>query len=256
MPTVIGQSTDPNQPGVLGTPMNIALPAPIPAVGVKGDGGAGTPSQVPGLPGRTAIGVYGTSADPNGAGVWGDNTGGGMGIHGTSQGFDAIVGETSSNAHAGVTGRALVNGGVGIYGTGGLFAGKFDGSVQVNGSAWVEGTLQATGKNPGQVTPAGLAIDCLSDAHVAGNLRVDKDITLTGADCAEEFDLQGGGVVEPGTVMVLDEMGMLEPSRQVYDKKVAGVVSGGGRLPGWDDPRQARHPAQTGGARARRQGVL
>jgi hypothetical protein len=217
MPTVIGQSTDPAQPGVLGTPMNIALPAPIPAVGVKGDGGAGTPNPIPGVPGRTAIGVYGTSADPNGTGVWGDNTGGGMGVHGTSQGFDAVVGETSSNAHAGVTGRNFTKGGVGVYGTepGGQFGGKFDG-LAVNGIATVSNLAIVGGLNVNV------------DATIIGDLMVKGDVILLGADCAEEFDLQGAGEVEPGTEMVLDEMGTLEPSRQLYDKKVAGVVSGAG----------------------------
>jgi len=59
-------------------------------------------------------------------------------------------------------------------------------------------------------------------------MTVDKDIILSAADCAEEFDLQAAGEVEPGTVMVLDEVGTLEPSRQIHDKKGAGVVSGAG----------------------------
>ena len=33
---------------------------------------------------------------------------------------------------------------------------------------------------------------------------------------------------EPGTVMVLDELGKLRQSVQAYDRKVAGVVSGAG----------------------------
>jgi hypothetical protein len=32
----------------------------------------------------------------------------------------------------------------------------------------------------------------------------------------------------PGTVMVLDEEGALEPSQRAYDKRVAGVISGAG----------------------------
>ena len=61
---------------------------------------------------------------------------GGVGVHGTSAGFDAVVGETNSHVHAGVTGRDFTNGangGVGLYGVGGKFAGKFDGDVQING---------------------------------------------------------------------------------------------------------------------------
>jgi hypothetical protein len=55
----------------------------------------------------------------------------------------AVVGETNSDAHAGVTGRNLTsraNGGVGVYGTGGQYGGKFDGLL-VNGNHDVTGTL-------------------------------------------------------------------------------------------------------------------
>jgi hypothetical protein len=54
-----------------------------------------------------------------------------------------VVGETNSDAHAGVTGRNLTsraNGGVGVYGTGGQYGGKFDGLL-VNGNHDVTGTL-------------------------------------------------------------------------------------------------------------------
>lgn len=61
-----------------------------------------------------------------------------------------------------------------------------------------------------------------------GNVVVTGDITLTGADFAEEFDVTATAEVEPGTVMVLDERGALQPSRQAYDKRVAGVISGAG----------------------------
>jgi len=74
---------------------------------VKGDGGSGFPSPDPVLNamGRKAIGVLGTCSDPNGAGIKGENTA-----------SHPIVGETQSDAHAGVTGRNLTSGGVGIYG--------------------------------------------------------------------------------------------------------------------------------------------
>ena len=51
---------------------------------------------------------------------------------------------------------------------------------------------------------------------------------LTGADFAEEFDILEATGVEPGTVMVLDQEGALQPSQQAYDKRVAGVISGAG----------------------------
>jgi hypothetical protein len=109
------------------------------------------------------------------------------------------------------------NGGVGVYGTGGQFAGKFDGNLQVNGNANVTGTLTAT-----------------------------VDVVL-GSDCAEDFDVAPAVQVEPGTVMVLTDNGALEPSHSPYDKKVAGVISGAGDyqpglILGRGEPSQQRMP--------------
>jgi hypothetical protein len=55
---------------------------------------------------------------------------------------------------------------------------------------------------------------------------------LTGhADCAEYFEAEDNAVIEPGTVMVIGDDGQLEACAQPYDKRVAGVVSGGKGLP-------------------------
>jgi hypothetical protein len=56
------------------------------------------------------------------------------------------------------------------------------------------------------------------------------DILLLGEDCAEEFDVAEGSAAEPGMVMVLDAEGALRPGKQVYDRRVAGVISGAGDL--------------------------
>ena len=56
----------------------------------------------------------------------------------------------------------------------------------------------------------------------------DGDIIIGNADCAEEFDLARSECVEPGTVMVLDSNGELQQSKQAFDKRVAGVISGAG----------------------------
>jgi hypothetical protein len=61
-----------------------------------------------------------------------------------------------------------------------------------------------------------------------GNLRVSGDVLLTGADCAEDFDVSGAHLPDPGTVVVICEEGTLRESHEAYDKKVAGVVSGAG----------------------------
>jgi hypothetical protein len=66
--------------------------------------------------------------------------------------------------------------------------------------------------------------------HVTGTLTADVDVVLTNQDCAEDFDIGLCTNVEPGTVMALDEHGFLQESRQAYDKKVAGVISGAGEF--------------------------
>lgn len=60
-----------------------------------------------------------------------------------------------------------------------------------------------------------------------GNISLTGDIFLTGADCAEEFTVTGAEV-EPGTVLVISDGGVLKPSEHAYDRCVAGVVSRAG----------------------------
>jgi hypothetical protein len=72
--------------------------------------------------------------------------------------------------------------------------------------------------------------DGVPKIHLDGN---DGDIKLLAADCAEDFDVSEVEAAEPGTVMVIDQEGALKLSEQPYDKRVAGVVSGGeGYKPG------------------------
>lgn len=63
--------------------------------------------------------------------------------------------------------------------------------------------------------------------EVNGGMVVTGDIQLLGADCAEQFAAAQAGV-EPGTVMVLADDGLVEVSSTGYDKKVVGVVAGAG----------------------------
>ena len=67
------------------------------------------------------------------------------------------------------------------------------------------------------------------------------DIVLRNADCAEEFDVHGTGEVQAGMVVVLHPDGGLHVADRPYDRRVAGVISGGdglhpgivlGRVPG------------------------
>jgi hypothetical protein len=61
-----------------------------------------------------------------------------------------------------------------------------------------------------------------------GDVRVNGDIFLPGADCAEQFDIVDEDRIEPGTVLVIGPDGILRQSNDAYDTKVAGVVSGAG----------------------------
>jgi hypothetical protein len=76
--------------------------------------------------------------------------------------------------------------------------------------------------------PAMIIESATGNVHVTGALTADKDIILTGADCAERFDVAEEEHLEGGTVVVIDRDGMLRESSSAYDKRVAGVVAGAG----------------------------
>ena len=97
---------------------------------------------------------------------------------------------------------------------------------------FVEGNLEAPF---GHVNCAG-GVSCDSVfARVSvktKDINVTGDIRLANADCAEEFELDKtcAQPIAPGMVMVLGDEGRLRPSSSAYDKRVAGVVSGGGTI--------------------------
>jgi hypothetical protein len=66
------------------------------------------------------------------------------------------------------------------------------------------------------------------EVHVNGNVRPTGDIFLTNADCAEDFDITAAEQIEPGTVMVINQEGVLQPGEHAYDKRAAGVIAGAG----------------------------
>jgi hypothetical protein len=107
--------------------------------------------------------------------------------------------------------------------------------IGLSGNLYVNASLFVDQGNVGIGTrlPA-YKLDVNGDVALSGNLYVNRDISvtgdvlLTGADCAEHFDVSGSARPEPGTVVVIDEQGALRESYQAYDKKVAGIVSGAG----------------------------
>jgi hypothetical protein len=73
----------------------------------------------------------------------------------------------------------------------------------------------------------------LMRVHPGGSIEVPGDVLLTGADCAENFDVEEAQSLEPGMVMVIGDEEKVYQCTQAYDKRVAGVISGaGGYKPG------------------------
>jgi hypothetical protein len=66
------------------------------------------------------------------------------------------------------------------------------------------------------------------DIHLSGNILVGASGDIRFADCSEQFGVIDDPCIEPGTVLVVTDNGMLRPSAVAYDKRVAGVVSGAG----------------------------
>ena len=173
--------------------------------GVVGTGGVG----VAGL--GTATGVSGNLVTTTGNGVFGF-------LAGRDPVFNEYAGVYGESDGAGVFGNSNAAGGTGLHGRGGG-AGGFGVRGEVgDGVAAVQGQTFGTGL-------AGLFI---GNVRVRGDVEVTGDIRLINADCAENFSVGTVALVEPGTVMVLGDDGLLFPNRFAYDKRVAGVISGAG----------------------------
>jgi hypothetical protein len=208
--------------------------------GVKGQIGAATAAETMGFLGgrdpqfEQRAGVYGQSDQqgvmglttvPKGTGVYGGGT---SGANGDQIG---VRGETQSGV--GVQGQSFGDG-VAIQGRSfsrdkGL-AGQFIGNVHVQGNPGtssgdlrVEGTASFGG-------PASFdgAASFGRNVAIAGNLNISSTGDIVLGDIAEGFSTQDGEIIEPGTVVVLNQHGLVRPGDEAYDKKVAGVVSGAG----------------------------
>jgi len=171
-------------------------------------------------------GVFGLSTVPNASGVFGANNNGGTGVAGNSDKGDGMGARTASSAKSGVFARNDATdpapagaGGNGVFGlstvpnASGVFGANNNGGTGVAGNS--DKGIGIFGR--GQIA-----------GRFEGDVEVTGDIRLVNADCAEDFDISGTEQIEPGTVMVLDEEGALEPSQRAYDKRVAGVISGAG----------------------------
>lgn len=77
-------------------------------------------------------------------------------------------------------------------------------------------------------------VELLGDKNGKSRLSIDEIEIKGGADFAERFDvaLRNSEEILPGMVVSIDpdHMGGLTPSQQAYDRKVAGIISGGGGI--------------------------
>ena len=147
------------------------------------------------------VGVYGESQSH--AGVWGNSVNG-IAVVGTSTNTWGVSGENTTAGTKGILGSAT-DGVVGIVTSTAHLAGRFENTAPGGTALWANGLAKVK------------------------TLQI-----LGGADIVEGFET-GDDVLEPGTVVVIDERhpGELRVSSRAYDSRVAGVVSGaGGVSPG------------------------
>jgi hypothetical protein len=167
--------------------------------------------------GAASNGVSAVANSNDSSAIYGAHTNGGIGVFGRGgpNGGEGVFGQTTSNSSA-------------VYGKNTSGPGVTGESAQGYGISGGGGDIGVYAHN--LTTPANvvyLATRALA-GDFQGNVRVSGDVILTGADCAEEFDIAETVDIEPGTVMVLDQDGALHQSQQAYDKRVAGVISGAG----------------------------
>jgi hypothetical protein len=183
----------------------------------------GTSETAPGVVGSSGSdsGVYGNSKTATGVYGWGT-----PGLKGESSMGDGVSGHAGNGS--GVSG--LAGSGTGVFGksaTGRGVWGISDGFIATVGDS-TSGTgiwgHSVSGTGVYGWSETGVA------GHFEGDVEVTGDIRLQNGDCAEEFDIADAAILDPGTVVVIDQSGTVVESQHPYDKKVAGVISGSGDL--------------------------
>lgn len=195
--------------------------------------------QLPNLSGVSDAGTGVAGMSNSGVGVWGSSTSD-NGVFGTSTTAQGVVGD--SDQSDGVAGRTHVASSSGVYGYNSSAGGNGVAGISDSGGNGVYGqSNNGSGVHAHSTTQFGVYADSDQDTGIyakgpknagffEGNIWVTGDVNLPEgkADFAEEFDIAETAEIEPGTVMVLNHHGALQPSQQAYDKKVAGVISGAG----------------------------
>ncbi len=265
MPTLIGQSDDPNAAGVLGEGGTGVYGRNTTGTGngvigysddgrgvwghanaghgvlgesVTGRGVVGTSETDYGIRGHSnmSAGIRGSSGASRGVEGWSTTA---EGVHGISQTGNGVWGHTE--AGTGVVGTSAQ--GAGVTGRGPM-GGVFEGGSTAGVHAVNLGNGPAIlAKGGGGTNQAGF-FD--GNVHVTQTVTT-FDVLIAGSDCAEDFDIVSSARIEPGTVMVIGDDARLVESHRAYDKRVAGIVSGAGDYKpgivlGKDAARQDRVP--------------
>ena len=210
------------------------------AIGVHGKAEAAATGGL-----TTTYGVYGESA----ANV-------GIGVYGT--GKIGLSGDATMGFGRGVEGKAWAAGDMGVYaysGPGAWYALRADnpdgeaayitGTSGVRAEATTSYGVQASSEDfhgvKGSTNSAahyggwftndagGVGLKVGGDAEISGTATVEV-LEITGADLAERFEFSEAA--EPGTVVEIDpdNPGQLRISREAYNQRVAGIVSGANEL--------------------------
>ena len=181
---------------------------------------------------KTAPGVVGKSEGP--------------GVYGESSKFNGVRGISYAPGHGAVVGvneNATEGAGPGVYGLSAQGAGVAGESTRFNAIRGISHGIwhaAVVGVNDNATDSAGAGVYCESGTvgihaksrrlagFFEGDVEVTGDIRLRNADCAEHFEIAAATNAEPGTVMALSKDGTLEESREPYNKRVVGVISGAG----------------------------
>ena len=166
--------------------------------------------------------IYGVSHGTNSGGVYAYNDAGGTGVIGISSTGTGVIGETTSGQ--GVKGTSKTY--QGVYGFSESNAGIVGESNKFHAIYGVSHDANSAGVFAYNTDPNGWA------AIFNGKVAVNVLQINGGSDLAEPFEVSDKQLIEPGTVMIIDENnpGKLIESSKEYDKKVAGIVSGAGGI--------------------------
>jgi hypothetical protein len=144
----------------------------------------------------------------NGSAIWANSNNTAIYANSNSQNFDAVYVTSASSQHAAISANNTA---------------EFNGTAPSSFALWASSNGTAI---YGQGQPAGF---------FAGDVQVTGDLILINSpasgDVAEDFDMgEDSKNSEPGTVVVINSSGKLSACMEMYDTRVAGVLSGAGKL--------------------------